>query len=97
MIIHTSIQILSISFGIVDDGLGGASSTELAASTMKEIKIIFASARMTMRKWTSNDPKIREEFGETSFDDSGGTLSECLSGDSPKVLGLVRNQEEDTF
>jgi len=82
----------------VDDGLGGASSVDLAESTMKEINLIFKSAGMSMRKWMSNDPSLRSKFADASADDSDGILSECLSGgDSPKVLGLVWDPVEDVF
>jgi len=46
---------------------------------MKEIKIIFAFGKMTMWKWTYNDPKIRKEFGEHSTGYSGRTINEFLS------------------
>jgi len=73
----------------VDDMLGGARSADLALQTITDMKEIYVSAGMTLRKWTTNDSALQKELGEEEKDPAGA-LGRAFSGiNSPKVLGLT--------
>lgn len=48
----------------VDDALGGASTVDVALKTIEEIKDIFSTAHMSMRKWITNSEVLQQDLGE---------------------------------
>ena len=77
----------------VDDLLGGADNVKQAINDINQIKEIFKSASMNMRRWISNDPELQtllQEKDEPSGE-SCGLLSPLIAdgNETTKVLGLI--------
>ena len=68
----------------VDDVLLGADEYSTAAILYKEARDIFRGAGMNLRKWTSNDAKLRN-----LFDEEGEDLDRTIRKEGQiKILGL---------
>uniref|UniRef100_L7LX93 Putative tick transposon n=1 Tax=Rhipicephalus pulchellus TaxID=72859 RepID=L7LX93_RHIPC len=77
----------------VDDVLLGANEYSAAAKLYKEARDIFRNAGMNLRKWTSNDAKLRSLFDEEGADLDRGIRKEGQI----KVLGMKWNFIEDVL
>lgn len=84
----------------VDDILGGAPEAKVAERQMREAKIIFEDAKMSLRKWLTNDSETQTLFKANQQEEEGleGTLGQAITGPgSPKVLGVLWDPEDDCF
>ncbi|XP_057377381.2 uncharacterized protein LOC130698716, partial [Daphnia carinata] len=80
----------------VDDWLGGASSVPQAIEAITQAQKIFNSAKMELRKWTTNSVALREQLHALQFQ-----KKEITKGDNTekavKALGVTWDPETDSF
>ncbi|XP_064469748.1 uncharacterized protein LOC135384477 [Ornithodoros turicata] len=74
----------------VDDLVFGADSAVDALQLYNEAKIILSSAKMVLKKWSSNSPELRDKFQQDGV--SAPTQPFCSK---IKVLGIVWNTQDD--
>ena len=78
----------------VDDFTGGDMTTETAYELFKKLKIRFAEANFNLRKWRTNDPKLRQLINESSQSNQETTQMDQKC-EATKQLGVLWNENTD--
>ena len=74
----------------IDDFTGRKFSIDTTFELYKKLKSRFLESHFNLRKWRTNNQKLREKFNETE------SILEKVSQNS-KILGLIWDEEKDLF
>ncbi|XP_064471859.1 uncharacterized protein LOC135386067 [Ornithodoros turicata] len=77
-------------FCVSCDLVFGANSAVDALQLYNEARIILSSAKMELRKWSSNSPELREKFQQDGVSAPAQPFNSKI-----KVLGIVWNTQDD--
>ncbi|XP_059350990.1 uncharacterized protein LOC132087916 [Daphnia carinata] len=80
----------------VDDWLGGVSSIPQAIDLITQAQRLFSSAKMELKKWTTNSKELRERLQTLQFQNNEKTMGDNTEK-TVKALGVTWDPETDSF
>lgn len=79
----------------VDDLIAGEDKVEDALEVSRKAYYIMEKAGMNLRKWTSNNSELMEQWGKEGFDTRPIDSSISLGSNLTKVLGMAWDTQND--
>ncbi len=81
----------------VDDYLSGADDVDSADKLRMELCDLLSQAGMTLRKWRSNSPELKQRIPDHLLEKDSTSLTFSQPNQAPKALGIHWDVEKDTL